>query len=247
MIIGVIIDGGRAQQTTRYFGAEITHSHQKENTMHLKKSSLIIFAMLLIGTATFTGGCATTGMDRSVKASNSIRDVDSEIRKMIVQIDITAASLDSLVLPGQTDLKKPFDKYSDDLAKLDSEGKKVLKRTDELKARSKEYFEEWEKQGDAFTNPEIRELSTERRTKLAEIYSRVPEAGYGIKGTYHAYLTDLKEIQKYLSTDLTPKGVEAITPVAKKSVQDLQALKISLQPLLAALDEIKAELYSKKK
>lgn len=215
--------------------------------MQFKKRSLIIFALFVIGTSTFMGGCATTGLDRSVKASNSIRDVDSEIRKMIIQIDITAASLDALVLPGQTNLKKPFDTYSDNLARLDSEGKKVLKRTDELKERSKEYFEEWEKQGDAFTNPEIRELSAERRTKLAEVYARVPAAGYGIKGTYHAYLTDLKEIQKYLSTDLTPKGVEAITPVAKKSVQDLDALKVSLQPLLAALDEIKVELYSKKK
>ncbi len=215
--------------------------------MHFNKRSLIIFAMFVIGTSTFMGGCATTGMDRSVKASNSIRDVDSEIRKMIIQIDITAASLDSLILPGQTSLKKPFDTYSDNLARLDSEGKKVLKRTDELKERSKEYFEEWEKQGDAFTNPEIRELSAERRTKLAEIYARVPAAGHGIKGTYHAYLTDLKEIQKYLSNDLTPKGVEAITPVAKKSVQDLDALKVSLQPLLAALDEIKVELYTKKK
>lgn len=203
--------------------------------------------MLLLGTAAFLGGCATTGMDRSVKTSNSIKDVDSELRKMIVQIDVTAASLDSLVSPGQSDLKKSFDSFSNNLAKFDKEGKRVLKRIEEMKAQSKEYFDEWEKQGDTFTNPEIRELSAERRIKLAETYARVPAAGAGIKGTYYAYLTDLKEIQKFLSTDLTPKGVEIITPVAKKSVQDLDALTSSLQPVLAALDEIKAELYYRKK
>jgi DNA repair ATPase RecN len=193
------------------------------------------------------GGCATTGMDRSVKASNSIKDVDSEIRKMIVQIDVTAASLDAVVTPGQADLKKSFDKYSDNVDKLDKEGKKVLKRVEEMKSRSKEYFAEWEKEGDAFTNSEIRELSAERRNRLAEIYARVPAAGYGVKGNYNAYLTDLKEIQKYLSTDLTPKGVVAITPVAKKSVQDLDLLKESLKPVITTLDEIKVELYSGKK
>ena len=215
--------------------------------MKLGKCSLALCATLLLSTAALMGGCATTGMDRSVKASNSIKDVDSEIRKMIVQIDVTAASLDSLVAPGQSELKKPFDKYSDNLAKLDSEGKKVIQRTEEMKARNTEYFAEWEKQDDAFTNPEIRELSSERRTKLAEIYARVPAAGAGIKGNYNAYLTDLKEIQKYLSTDLTAKGIESITPVAQKSVQELDALKVSLQPLLTALDEIKTELYSNKK
>jgi t-SNARE complex subunit (syntaxin) len=108
--------------------------------MQLKKRSLIIFAMLVIATSTLMGGCATTGMDRSVKASNSIKDVDSEIRKMMVQIDVTAASLDAVVAPGQPDLKKSFDKYSDDLASLDKEGKKVIKRTEEMKKSSKEYF-----------------------------------------------------------------------------------------------------------
>lgn len=215
--------------------------------MKIRKHLLALFAMLLLGTSTILGGCATTGMDRSVKTSNSIRDVDKEIRKMMVQIDVTAASLDSLVMPGQSNLKKSFDTYSDNVAKLDSEGKRVLKRTDEMKSNSKEYFGEWEKQGDAFTNAEIRELSTERRNKLAESYARVPAASSGIKGTYNAYLTDLKEIQKFLSTDLTPKGIEAITPVAQKSVQDLDALKASLVPVITALDEIKAELYAEKK
>lgn len=215
--------------------------------MKFGKNVLTVAGLLLLSSITFLGGCATTGMDRSVKASNSIRDVDSEIRKMMVQIDVTSASLDSVVVAGNPDLKKSFDRYSDNVSRLESEGKRVTKRTEEMKAHSKEYFSEWEKEGDAFTNQEIRELSAERRNKLAEIYARVPAAAAGIKGTYTAYLTDLKEIQKYLSTDLTPKGVEAIAPVAQQSVRNLDALKESLKPVIIALDEIKAELYSGKK
>ena len=64
-----------------------------------------------------------------------------------------------------------------------------------------------------------------------------------IKNAYLAYLTDLKEIQTYLSNDLTPKGVEAIAPVANKTSQDLDVLRTSLKPLISALDGIKAELY----
>jgi len=215
--------------------------------MKLRNHSLAICTILLLATASIMGGCATTGMDRSVKASNSIKDVDTEMRKMMVQIDVTSSSLDSLVVAGNPDLKKSFNAYTDNLAKLDKEGEKVIKRTDEMKSRSKEYFAEWEKQGESFTNAEIRELSAERRTKLAEIYAKVPAASAGIKATYHAYITDLKEIQKYLSTDLTPNGVEAIVPVAKKSVKNMEALKESLKPVLEAMDEIKSELYSGKK
>jgi len=217
--------------------------------MRLRNHSLAFFTMLLLGTAAFLflGGCVTTGMDRSVKTSNSIKEVDSDIRKIKIQSDVTAKSLDSLVRAGQPDLKKAFDTYSDAVAELDSQGKKVLKHIDEMKARSTEYFAEWEKQGETYTNPQIRELSDERRNKLAEIYARVPAAGAGIKRAYLAYLVDLKEIQTYLSNDLTQDGVIAITPVAEKSDQDAEALKISLEPVLTALDEINAELYSGKK
>lgn len=216
--------------------------------MKLRTHSLALITMLLLGgTSTFLGGCATTGMDRSVKTSNSIRDVDSEIKKIMIQMDATSKSLDALVVAGNPDLKKTFNAYSDQLDKLDNEGKRVLKRMDEMKSHSKEYFAEWEKQGVAYKNPEISALSEERRTKLAEIYARVPAAAAGVKSSYLSYLTNLKEIKSYLSNDLTPKGIETINPVAKKAVEDMAALKESLQPVVTALDEIKVELYSGKK
>jgi len=212
--------------------------------MKLENRSLAFFTMLLLGTAAFLNGCATTGMDRSVKTSNSIEEVDSDIKKISIQIDVTATALDSLVKAGQPDLKKSFGAYSDAVANLESQGKLVIKHIEEMKLRSTKYFAEWEKQGDAYTNPRIRELSEERRKKLEEMYAQVPTAGSGIKLSYLAYLTDLKEIQKYLSNDLTPKGIEAVTPVADKTVQDLDSLRASLKPVITALEEIKAELYS---
>jgi len=215
--------------------------------MKLRNYSLACCTLLLLSSTAFMGGCATTGMDRSQRASNSMQNEDKEIRKLIVQIDVTGNSLDALMRAGAPDLKKPFDHYSKNLSQLDSEGKRTIKRMDDMKASSRDYFSEWEKQGDTYTNPQIRELSDERRARLASIYAQVPEAGMGIKGAYHAYLTDLKEIQLYLSNDLTPKGLDAMAPVANKTIQDREALKTSLVPLMAALDAINAELYSGKK
>lgn len=208
--------------------------------------SLTLFAICLLATTTFLSGCAKTGMQRSVKASNSIEQVDSEMRKMVTQIDATAASLDAVVSPGQSDLKKTFNTYSDNVADLEKTGDKVLKYMAEMKVNTKEYFTEWAKEGDAYTNPRLRELSQERQNKLADIYAQVPAANEGVKESYQAYITDLKEIQMYLSNDLTPNGITSVTPITQKSVRDLDRLKASLRPVIYALDEIKAELYSGK-
>lgn len=208
---------------------------------------LALFTTFLLAAAAFLGGCATTGMDRSVKTSNSMQEVDTAIRKLMIQIDETSLSLDVLINAGNSDRRKSFDTYSDNVARLDKNGKREIKRMDEMKARSKEYFTEWEKQDNAYKNPEIRELSEDRRNKLALIYARVPEATAGVRGAYLDYMKDLKEIQIYLSNDLTPSGIETITPVTRKTVQHLDVLKASFRPVIAALDEIKAELYNGKK
>ncbi|MBE0596907.1 MAG: DUF2959 family protein [Desulfuromonadales bacterium] len=215
--------------------------------MNYGKQSLFFFTLLLLGAVVFLGGCAKTGMDRSVKASNSIQEVDQEIRKMGVNIDATATSLDSLFLASQPDLKKSFDTYSKDVTEFEKQGEKVIKRVEEMRKSSTAYFSEWEKQGDNYTNPQIRQLSEDRRIKLAAIYARVPEAGVGIQDAYTIYLTDLKEIQRYLSNDLTVGGVNAISPIAKRTVQDLDVLKASIRPVVYALDEINVELYGGQK
>ncbi len=215
--------------------------------MNIKKVSSVLLATLLLASIVYISGCATTGRDRSVDTSESIQAVDKEVRKMMVQIDSTGSALDALVMVGQPNLDKAFATYSQSLDKLESEGKDLMSLVDDLKAQKIEYFSEWEKQGDTFTNAEIRGLSETRRNELAKIYARVPEAAIGVKGSYIAYLNNLTEIKKYLSNDLTSKGVEAIIPVAEKSIQERETLKASFLPVLAALDEIKVELYSGKK
>jgi chromosome segregation ATPase len=214
--------------------------------MNIKSYSVALLGVILFGMVTVLGGCATTGMERSTATVNSIDDVDAEIRIMTTNIDVTAASLDNLGKSEPAGLKRSFDSYSDNLAKLDAQGKLVIKRVGEMKANSKEYFAEWEKQGDTYTNPKIRQLSEERRIKLAEIYAQVPIAGAGIEESYQSYLTNLKEIHRYLSNDLTSSGVNAIAPVTQTAFRDLDRLKESLKPLIRALDDIKAELYSAK-
>jgi hypothetical protein len=150
-------------------------------------------------------------------------------------------------MAGEPDLKITLNSYSYIVGKLDRQGERALKRVDEMKTNSAEYFAQWDKQGIAYTNSQFREASEERRRKIADIYAQVPAAGAGIRGAYMAYMADLKEIQLYLSNDLTPNGVQAITPVANKTVQNLDVLKGSLKPVISALDEINAELYSGKK
>jgi len=199
-------------------------------------------ALMLIAAILILAACATTGMERSAKATTSMRTVDSDIRQALLQVDATNASLEDLIKSGQPDVKKALEVYSGQVAKMENQGQLLVKHTDEMSARRLEYFKEWEKQGNTYANPEIRELSEQRRADLSEIFAQIPAVSVGIKGAFHTYLSDIKEIQKYLTTDLTSKGIESITPTAQKSIKDGDNLKDAVKPVVSAIERARAEM-----
>ena len=202
----------------------------------------IFRATLLLGVITCLSGCATTGIDRSEKATTTMQTVADEIDQVTKQLDDTKASLDELTRWEQSDVRKAFDTFSANVVKMDNLEKRFIKHADEMKARGKEYFAEWKKQGDAYTNPQIRELSEQRREELGIVYGKIAEASIGVKSAFQAYMSDLKEIQTFLSNDLTQRGISLIMPITEKVVRDGEDLKNSLIPLQAVIDRAKAEM-----
>ena len=210
--------------------------------MKIRTQSAALLATLLLGAIICLGGCATSGVQLAAKTTIAMQTVENDIKQAVVLVDATMASLDDLMVPGQSDLKKAFDKYSVNVAKTEHLGKQLLKHADQMAAKGEKYFEEWDKQGNAYTNPQIRDLSEQRLEELVGIYVQIPLAGIAVREAYPVYLSDIKKIQTDLSNDLTPKGIEAITPVARKAVKDGDRLKDAVKPVISAIDRTKAEL-----
>ena len=207
--------------------------------MKLRFQSGVFFSLVLLGAITCLTGCATTGMDRATKTTNSMQTVEGDYKQASGQIDATRASLEELVKPDQTSMKKAYDVYAGNVKKMEKSGKHLDMHTEQMRARGNEYFAEWES---SYTNPEIRELSERRRIEMRAVYAKIPEASIGVKGALKSYLTDIREIQMYLSNDLTPQGIEAIRPIARRAVNDGESLKETVKPVLAAIDRVKIEV-----
>lgn len=208
----------------------------------IKNNNALVFTVLLTGITLLLSNCSSTGMERSEKAGVSMGEVEKDIREAMTQVDATNKALQELVEPGQSDVKKAFSRYSDQAEKMEKQGKVMLEHSEEMTAKGKDYFEEWRVEGDAYANPKIQSLSEQRRSDLSAIFADISTASVGIKGSFKTYLSDIREIQAYLSNDLTPKGVESITPVAQQAITDGDDLKEAITPVLQAIGTAKAEL-----
>jgi hypothetical protein len=187
-------------------------------------------------------GCATTGVDRAAKTTNTMQTVQKDYNQVSSQVDATNASLREIISPNQTDMKRALSNYNADVAKMEKLGDRLDKDSADMRSQGQDYFAEWEKQGSTYTNPEIRQLSEERRLQLREVFAQIPKAGTDVNTSLHSYLVTIKEIRDYLSNDLTPSGVQGITPVAQRAMREGEDLKTSVQPVLAAIEHARTAM-----
>ncbi|MGA3245008.1 MAG: DUF2959 family protein [Bacteroidota bacterium] len=205
------------------------------------QSVAFLFTALVVA-VTCISGCSSTGIQRSEKATTTMQTIDNDIKLIVVQLDATGASLDELTKVGQSDVKKAFVSCTDNISKIETMEKHFAIHADEMKDRGKDYFDEWQKEGNKYNNAQIRELSEQRRAQLGEIYAKIAESSVEVKGPFKAYVSDVKDIQVYVSNDLTSKGIESIAPITRKAVDDGEKLKSAIRNLQAAIEKARAEM-----
>lgn len=202
------------------------------------RSFALLTGILLGGSIAM--GCASTGIQRSTQAATTMQTMDNHIKLIVVQLDATGASLGELTKPGQSDVKKAFELFTGNLSEIEKLERDFAKNSEKMEARGTKYFEEWE--GAQYKNPQIQQLSDQRHLELEEIYGRIAQNSLGAKDRFKAYVAEAKEIQAYLSNDLTSKGIQSIAPIAAKTVSDGKNLTYAMKNIQTAIEEARAEM-----
>jgi hypothetical protein len=210
--------------------------------MNLRITQAVTFSAFILGASLFQAGCATTGNQRSADANNTMKAVEQDYMNALTQIDVTDSSLQSLIEPGQPDEMKAYHQYSANVHKMRDLGKRLFERAEQMNSQQKNYFAEWRMQGNTYTDPQIQALSEQRRADLSRVFANIAESSVGVKGSLKAYISDNEQIDTYLSTDLTPKGVESITSTAQQAIADGENLKDTVKPVLNSISTAREEL-----
>lgn len=211
--------------------------------MKTNSTKLIALAVTTMATSIFLNGCGTTaGYKQADKTGAGIAEFRAEIANAKQAIDNTMKGLDQIALSANTDPRKPFEVYSKSLANLESVAAKARKRGEEMKARGQEYFKQWEQQLAQVQNPEIRNLAAQQKAKLQTTFDSIRKYTEPLKAQFDPWLSDLKDLQKYLSNDLTVSGVDAAKPLFAKTRAEGVEVQKSMDALVAELNTVAATL-----
>ena len=200
------------------------------------------FLLLCLTTVFAVTACSTTGMQRSEDVQSTLQTVDNDIKLVVVQLDAIGASLDELTKPGQADLKISFDLFSENASKIKKMEQDFAKHAGQMEDAGKAYFAEWDKNSQQYDNSDIQERSNERRAVLGQTYDKIAQNNVGVKEVFKTYVSDINEIERFLSNDLTRDGIDSITTISDKVVNNGTHLKNELQSLQTAIANARTEM-----
>ena len=209
-----------------------------KNLMNTGHSILLI----CLASVFAVSACSTTGLQRSADVQSTMETVDNDIKRIIVQIDAINNSMEELTKPGQADLKRAFDLFSDSATNIKKMDRDFAKNADKMEDSGKAYFDAWDSDSEQYDNPEIQQRSDERRAELARTYDKIAENNIGVKEAFQAYVSDINQIERFLSNDLTRDGINSISTISDNVANNGSNLRNELQNLQSAIEEAREKM-----
>jgi hypothetical protein len=211
--------------------------------MNTRYSRTLTLASATALAALLAAGCGTTsGYKQADKTGAGIAEFRTEIVNGKQAIDTTMKALDAVAVSANTNPRKAYEQFSKSLANLESVAAKARKRGEEMKAQGQAYFAQWEKQLAEVQNAEIRTLAAQQKAKLQATFDSIRKYTEPLKAQFDPWMSDLKDLDKYLGTDLSVSGVDAAKSLFRKTQSEGLEVQKSMDALVAELNTVAATL-----
>jgi len=197
----------------------------------MKTKKLILNLFTLAAAIGLFTGCASTGNDKAACTARSLAKSSDTIEKGSRLIDQTLANLNDLVSNPSPDLQKQFKAFNSSVDELGSTARDVSRQAEEMKSEGAAYFAKWDEETATMRNEDIRHRSEARQKEVAANFARISGQYDETKTAFLPFMADLRDVQKFLGTDLTAGGLAAVKDIAAKATADSVPVKESIGKL----------------
>ena len=197
----------------------------------MKTKKIILNLFTITAAVVLVTGCASTGYDKAASTSKSLTKSSCMIEKGNTIIDQTLAKMNDLVSNPNPDMRKQFEAFNSSVNDLGATAQAVACQDKEIKSKGADYFANWDKETAQIRNEDIRHRSEARQHEVAVNFTRISQLYDETKTAFEPFMADLRDMQKFLGTDLTAGGLAAVKGIAAKATSDAVPLKESIARL----------------
>lgn len=204
--------------------------------------TLVQFAIPLVAAAVLAG-CSSANYEKGSATGAGLQASADRVTQGSGKIDAALKALNDMVnTPG--DLPAQFKTYSGSVSDLESSVADVQNKVAAMRAKGNEYFKAWDQQTAQIKNEDIKNRSAQRKAELQQKFTEIKMSYTEASEGFKPFVSDLKDIQTALATDLTPAGLNSIKGAADKANKDSVPLKTSLAKLAGQFKDLGASMQA---
>jgi Protein of unknown function (DUF2959) len=205
----------------------------------LLKSSLL--ATFAVAATCLLPNPAQAGQE---KLQAKIAETSQEVGRSRDQLQTTMDVLSALTSQKGGDLKPAFEKFQAEVAKTKKVAEATRATSTDMQKQSASYFGEWEKEIAGVSNAKLRKKAEKRMAAVKENYTDAIKSLDSAAGQFGPFLSDLADIEKILTNDLTAGGIKSIKGTVSSARFHMTGGRRSIQTAMDNLNKMAARLKS---
>jgi hypothetical protein len=198
-------------------------------------------ATVAVCVITLLGACKTTPTYRQAdRTGDRIHDYREAAQTLQRSIDEAMESLEALYQRAHLEPRKNFRAFSSAVNSVERSNENALRRADAMRAESRNYFEQWQRDIAAMRNMEARQLAEERKAEQEQAFRDVSQITVEARDQLRPWLANVRDLESLLGNDLTVAGIEASKELISSVMAQSAEVRQGYERLMAALNTLAA-------
>jgi len=197
------------------------------------------FRCLTLGTAVLLAACASQKAQISPEVASGLTQVRAQAVQIKQQLSRTTESARTLSKSSGSELPSSLDAVSANLDSMDSTLGVTRQAVRSVQDQVAAYFYNWDKQTRTMSE-EMQKTSKERQAQAAASFQSLQASIGEVRTGLSQYMYDMSEIVKYLRTDQTPAGLQAVSSRLNDTIAGQPTIQRNLDAVISNIDAIQS-------
>lgn len=191
----------------------------------LRRQLVTGFCIVGLSFATTPARPATDTFKESAELGKRTARTSDDVEKYVAQLDKTEQALSAVSQAQEKDLRKRYESFSREISSLEQAQKQATSDIDQMKSAGSEYFSAWDASIAQISNPDLKQASAERRSKIMKDHDDLAASLNDVGTQLQPFMSNLNDLKAFMETELSPENIAKANAMIQKSQSDALALK----------------------
>jgi len=197
--------------------------------------------LITLGCATLLACAAPAGQEQ---LAARINQAHREAENTVAQLESTLAALNALTSQKKGDLAPAYQAFRQEIPKTQNAATATSAQVERMTKDKETYFADWQNTVKGINNPSLQKKAQKRLDSASRSYDKVEAAMVTARDKFRPFLSDLADIEKALSQDVTPGGVKGMKSVVRSANWNYQFVSNAIKSALKEMKKMETALSS---